>query len=154
MKLTRNDPCPCGSGKKYKRCHLESDQTLAREQPSPRVVERDGAQFMVSDGLGDDHIDAAADYFANRERRGGLAQQMIEFARPLLDRSDGSKEQVDKALSFGMLCWNIAIMPRAERGVAIDAAERAIAKTDEDREAFRDLVEVMLARYEQLFSQP
>ena len=24
--LGRNDPCWCGSGKKYKRCHLESDK--------------------------------------------------------------------------------------------------------------------------------
>ena len=23
--IGRNDPCPCGSGKKYKRCHLEED---------------------------------------------------------------------------------------------------------------------------------
>jgi uncharacterized protein YecA (UPF0149 family) len=22
----RNDPCPCGSGKKYKKCHLASEQ--------------------------------------------------------------------------------------------------------------------------------
>lgn len=22
MKVGRNDPCPCGSGKKFKRCHL------------------------------------------------------------------------------------------------------------------------------------
>ena len=26
MKAGRNDPCPCGSGKKYKRCCLEKDQ--------------------------------------------------------------------------------------------------------------------------------
>jgi hypothetical protein len=24
--LGRNDPCWCGSGQKYKRCHLEKDQ--------------------------------------------------------------------------------------------------------------------------------
>ena len=24
--LGRNDPCWCGSGKKYKKCHYESDQ--------------------------------------------------------------------------------------------------------------------------------
>jgi hypothetical protein len=154
MKLSRNDPCPCGSGKKYKRCHLESDQTLAREQQSSRVVERDGAQFMVSAGLSDGDIGAAADYFENRERRGGLAQQMIEFVQPLLDNSDGSKEQVEKAISFGMLCWNIAILPRAERAAEIEAAEHDIAKTDEDREAFRDLAELMLARHEKLFSPP
>ena len=22
----RNDPCPCGSGKKYKKCHLDADE--------------------------------------------------------------------------------------------------------------------------------
>ena len=26
QKISRNDPCWCGSGKKYKKCHLESDQ--------------------------------------------------------------------------------------------------------------------------------
>jgi uncharacterized protein YchJ len=25
-KLGRNDPCHCGSGKKYKKCHLTADQ--------------------------------------------------------------------------------------------------------------------------------
>src|ERR1700752_2415417 len=27
----RNDPCPCGSGKKYKKCCLTRDQALARQ---------------------------------------------------------------------------------------------------------------------------
>ena len=26
LKLGRNDPCWCGSGKKYKKCHYESDR--------------------------------------------------------------------------------------------------------------------------------
>jgi preprotein translocase subunit SecA len=25
LRVGRNDPCPCGSGKKYKKCHMESD---------------------------------------------------------------------------------------------------------------------------------
>jgi preprotein translocase subunit SecA len=29
-KLGRNDPCHCGSGKKYKSCHMKTDQTTAR----------------------------------------------------------------------------------------------------------------------------
>ena len=29
--LGRNDPCHCGSGKKYKQCHLDKDETAARE---------------------------------------------------------------------------------------------------------------------------
>ena len=27
---SRNDPCHCGSGKKYKQCHLDKDEAAAR----------------------------------------------------------------------------------------------------------------------------
>jgi len=30
--LGRNDICWCGSGKKYKRCHLEADEEKRRKQ--------------------------------------------------------------------------------------------------------------------------
>lgn len=50
MRLGRNDPCHCGSGKKYKVCHLEADAQARREEseqaaagpalPDPRVFER------------------------------------------------------------------------------------------------------------------
>ncbi len=44
FKVGRNDPCPCGSGKKYKECH-EKDGTpwlekLAREHERHRLRER------------------------------------------------------------------------------------------------------------------
>lgn len=29
MKIGRNDPCHCGSGKKYKHCHLNQKQSLS-----------------------------------------------------------------------------------------------------------------------------
>ncbi|MBQ8598821.1 MAG: SEC-C domain-containing protein, partial [Oscillospiraceae bacterium] len=29
-KIERNDPCWCGSGKKYKKCHADFDEKLAR----------------------------------------------------------------------------------------------------------------------------
>jgi hypothetical protein len=35
MKVGRNDPCPCGSGKKYKKCCMDKDQAAERGQ---RVV--------------------------------------------------------------------------------------------------------------------
>jgi hypothetical protein len=28
-KVGRNDPCPCGSGKKYKKCHMETYEAAA-----------------------------------------------------------------------------------------------------------------------------
>lgn len=34
MKVGRNDPCHCGSGKKYKKCHMREDQEAARQPMS------------------------------------------------------------------------------------------------------------------------
>jgi len=31
MSISRNDPCWCGSGKKYKKCHMESDREKGRD---------------------------------------------------------------------------------------------------------------------------
>src|SRR5687767_3424027 len=30
--LGRNEPCHCGSGKKYKKCHLEKDESADRKE--------------------------------------------------------------------------------------------------------------------------
>jgi tetratricopeptide (TPR) repeat protein len=36
--IGRNDPCPCGSGKKYKRCCLDKDEAAEREALAARVT--------------------------------------------------------------------------------------------------------------------
>lgn len=44
----RNDPCPCGSGRKYKKCHLAADEAaeatrLAKEaEEARRKAEKEG----------------------------------------------------------------------------------------------------------------
>jgi tetratricopeptide (TPR) repeat protein len=37
----RNDPCPCGSGKKYKKCCLTNDEATKREQFVVQQAERE-----------------------------------------------------------------------------------------------------------------
>ncbi len=38
----RNDPCPCGSGRKYKKCHLDADAADARSRaPAPAAEPRE-----------------------------------------------------------------------------------------------------------------
>lgn len=34
-KVGRNEPCPCGSGRKYKHCCLLTKRQQARERPPP-----------------------------------------------------------------------------------------------------------------------
>ncbi len=41
MNVGRNDPCPCGSGKKYKKCCLAKDEEEARlkgTQAAPQLL--------------------------------------------------------------------------------------------------------------------
>ncbi len=39
-KVGRNDPCPCGSGKKYKNCHMKKDEMAARGAAAPARAKR------------------------------------------------------------------------------------------------------------------
>lgn len=41
--LGRNDPCHCGSGKKYKQCHLAADEAKAREARAQAVEQQPAA---------------------------------------------------------------------------------------------------------------
>jgi hypothetical protein len=40
-KINRNDPCPCGSGKKYKHCCMHQDRQRRRVQAAPPVLQQD-----------------------------------------------------------------------------------------------------------------
>ncbi len=48
-KVGRNDPCPCGSGKKYKKCCMEKDAL------SGRVVNNIAASEFLCDTCSFDH---------------------------------------------------------------------------------------------------
>ncbi|HEY0838239.1 MAG TPA: tetratricopeptide repeat protein [Azospirillum sp.] len=52
MKINRNAPCPCGSGKKYKKCCLRSKEDAQRElDESQNLIFQDKAEYRV-EGLG------------------------------------------------------------------------------------------------------
>jgi tetratricopeptide (TPR) repeat protein len=55
-KIGRNDPCPCGSGKKYKRCCLARVEEAQRQTPAAAALEPDPNHL----GLCDDCYDELA----------------------------------------------------------------------------------------------
>ena len=83
QKTGRNDPCPCRSGKKYKKC------CLAKASASPR--------FVTSPGVSREQLAIAEEYFRHKDGGRGPAQQLLEFAQPLLDSTDGSKAEAQNA---------------------------------------------------------
>ena len=41
-RVSRNDPCPCGSGKKYKNCCRRKEVEAHSPHPSPKITDLDG----------------------------------------------------------------------------------------------------------------
>ena len=55
----RNDPCPCGSGKKYKKCCLEKESPAERARPLLPRPEREPIRFEADiDKLSNSALDA------------------------------------------------------------------------------------------------
>jgi Tfp pilus assembly protein PilF len=98
----RNDPCPCGSGKKYKKCCLRADEAAALapvkapdamehimngwrlfEQRRPGAAEKEFAAALKIDG-------------ANQEARVGIG-----MARLSANNADGAREELTKVLTAG-----------------------------------------------------
>jgi SEC-C motif len=41
-RVSRNDPCPCGSGRKYKHCRLPKEVAARQTRPSPTITDLHG----------------------------------------------------------------------------------------------------------------
>lgn len=45
----RNDPCPCGSGKKYKKCHLPIDERVETAARGVKLSTREKNLLLVTE---------------------------------------------------------------------------------------------------------
>ena len=46
---------------------------------------------------------------------GAIAEAFVAYAQPLLDQTDGSEGQLNKAFAISQLCYNLAPMPEDSR---------------------------------------
>lgn len=126
-KISRNSPCPCGSGRKYKKCCMPPEE---RGLITP---------------------DPAADLFSGFSGGLGIAAGLTEFAQPLLDEAGDDPESISKALNFGMLFWNIAALAEATGEEAarqqLSEIENKLCNSAQDCSVFRDAVRVLFERY-------
>jgi uncharacterized protein YecA (UPF0149 family) len=76
----------------------------------------------------------------------------MSFAQPLLDETDGSLEQMQKALSLSQFCWNIALLPEGRREESITEMQDAFEMDDAEFESFRlTVIQPMIRRHEEMF---
>ena len=82
---------------------------------------------------------------------GAIAEGIVEFARPLIDATDGSHEELEKALLISQLCFNLALCPQDKREEGIRAMRPSMEADDEGFEEFRNVVAFMIERHERMF---
>lgn len=83
---------------------------------------------------------------------GAIAEAIAAYVEPLLDQTDGSTEQVNRAFALGQLCWNLALLPEEGRDEAIGQMQLTLQMDDDEFEAFRRSVIVpMIQRHQEMF---
>jgi hypothetical protein len=83
---------------------------------------------------------------------GALAEAFVAYAQPLLDQTDGSEEQLNKAFSISQLCYNLALLPDDRRDTMLSEMRQTLGMDDAEFAEFRRSVIVpMIRRHEEMF---
>jgi tetratricopeptide (TPR) repeat protein len=112
-KAERNDPCPCGSGKKYKKCHLRDDEAASLAPVAPP-----DAQEMILNG-----------WRLFEQRRPGAAEK--EFAAAL--KLDGSLQEARVGIGMARLSAGNADGAKEELSAVLAEGEKTIAKLRDEK---------------------
>ena len=120
-KIGRNDPCPCGSGKKYKKCCLAGDEAAARAarpaQPAAVAARRPSLASHVQEHDELDELTAASNAVVDMVQAGNL-DAAEQVAHDLLKRFPDVHDGYDR---LGMVCE-----ARGDRRQASDYYRKAI----------------------------
>lgn len=83
---------------------------------------------------------------------GVIADSIVTYAQPLIDDTDGSMEQMNRALSLAQLCWNLALLPEEARNKELREMQPGLKMEDDEFDAFRrDVLVPMIRRHEEMF---
>jgi Tfp pilus assembly protein PilF len=104
----RNDPCPCGSGKKYKKCHLVAD-----EQATIAPPEAPDAKELLTNG-----------WRLFEQRRPGAAEKEFRAALAV----DASLQDAHVGIGMARLSAGNAAGAKEELSAVLAAGEAQVAK--------------------------
>jgi SEC-C motif len=120
----RNDPCWCNSGKKYKKCHLESDERENRQPTAEGSFVRGGRNEFAK------LRQSIGEFLGQVLRRGEMKDAVAEFFR---DRAEA--DTADDELSITEWMIHDWIAPRLGRTVLEQfLIERGARLTERERE--------------------
>ena len=83
---------------------------------------------------------------------GAIADAIVAYAQPLIDQSNGSVDEMNRAMALAQLCWNLALVPDERQDAAIDKLKPAWPMTDGEFAEFRQRVVLpMIRRHHEMF---
>ena len=83
---------------------------------------------------------------------GAMAEAIVAYAQPLLDETDGSIEQMNKAFAVSNFCYNLALMPKESRYEMLSEMRLKLKMDDKEFDFFqRSVVLPMIRRHEEMF---
>ena len=83
---------------------------------------------------------------------GVIAESMVAYAQPLLDETDGSVEDMQKAFTLAQVCWNLALLSAEERDAELAELRPSFPMNDGEFEDFRESVVMpMVQRHYEMF---
>src|SRR5258708_2307222 len=83
---------------------------------------------------------------------GAIAEGIVAYTQPLIDQTDGSLEQLERAFAIGQLCYNLALLPEDKRDTAISEMRTTLQMNDEEFDDFRrSIVIPMIQRHQEMF---
>jgi uncharacterized protein YecA (UPF0149 family) len=83
---------------------------------------------------------------------GAIAEAFVAYAQPLLDDTDGSEEQLNKAFAISQFCYNLALLPQDRQDVVLSEMQRTLNMDDAEFDAFRHSIIVhMIKRHHEMF---
>ncbi len=83
---------------------------------------------------------------------GAIADAFAAYAQPLIDQTDGSFEQVQRALALGQLCYNAAILSEQKSDEVLGTMREVLKMDESEFEDFRRTILVpMIERHRTMF---
>jgi hypothetical protein len=83
---------------------------------------------------------------------GAIAEAMMAYAEPLLEETDGSIEDTNRALMLSQLCWNMALLPDDQHEKFLCDMRSSVEMDGDEFDDFRQgVIGPMIRRHREMF---
>ena len=83
---------------------------------------------------------------------GAIADAIVAYAQPLLDSTDGSTEELEKAFAVAQICYNLSLAPEDSREEQLHIMQQGLMMESEEFAVYRSsVIDPMIQRHEQMF---